>query len=146
MDLNPRTVLSGGVKWTTYAAWYSRPSWTQGSVSWQLELSALQLHAVQRLRLGSHSLPVDTGRFAKIDRQDCCCAFCDGGAVGDEKHVPMECPVTDVVRQRFSCLFDLVVPPCMHQLVWGGDILMVTELSGPHRSLSVISRLQHDDT
>ncbi len=36
--------------------------------------------------------------------------------------VLMECPATDVVRQRFSCLFDLAVPPCMRQLVWGGDI------------------------
>ncbi len=31
----------------------------------------------------------------------------------------MECPATDVVRQRISCLFDLAVPPCMRQLVWG---------------------------
>ncbi len=72
-----------------------------------------------------HSLPVETGRFAKIDRQDRCCTFCDSGAVGDEKHLLMECPTTDVVRQRFSCLFDLAVPLCMRQLVWGGDIMMV---------------------
>ncbi len=39
----------------------------------------------------------------------------------------MECPVTDVVRQRFSCLFDLAVPPCMRQLVWGGGRMMVAE-------------------
>ncbi len=37
----------------------------------------------------------------------------------------MECPATDVVQQRFSCLFDLAVPPCMRQLVWGGDRMMV---------------------
>ncbi len=39
----------------------------------------------------------------------------------------MECPATDVVRQRFSCLFDLAVPPCMRQLVWGGDRMAVAE-------------------
>ncbi len=34
---------------------------------------------------------------------------------------------TDVVGKRFSCLFDLTVPPCMHQLVWEGDTMMVAE-------------------
>ncbi len=48
------------------------PGWAQGGDFWQLELSAPQLRAVQRLRLGLHSLPVETGRFAKIDRQDRC--------------------------------------------------------------------------
>jgi len=127
VDMNPRTALSGGVKRTTYAAWFSRPGWAQEGEFWLLELSAPQLSAVQRLRLGSHSLPMETSRFATIDRQDRCCTFCDSGAVGDEKHVLMEYPATDVVRQRFSCLFDLAVPPCMRQLVWGGDRMMVAE-------------------
>ncbi len=125
VDMKPRTAMSGGVKWTTYVAWFSRPGWAQGGEFWQLELSAPQLRAVQRLRLGSHSLPVETGSIAKIDRQDRCCTFCDSGAVWDEKHVLMECPATDVVRQHFSCLSDLAVPPCMRQLVWGGDRLVV---------------------
>jgi len=105
VDMNPRTALSGGVKRTTYAAWFSRPGWAEGGEFWQLELAAPQLRAVQRLRLGSHTLPGETGRFAKMDRQDRCCLFCDSGAVRDEKHFLMECPATDVVRQRFlACL------------------------------------------
>jgi len=131
VNMNPRTALSGGVKRTTYAAWFSCPGWAQGGEFWQLELSAPQLRAVQRLRLGSHSLPVETGRFAKIDRQDRCCTFGDSGAVGDEQHLLMECPATDVVRQGFSSLFDLAVPPCMRQLVWGGDRMMVAEFMLP---------------
>jgi len=127
VDMNPKTALSSGVKRTTYAAWFSRPGWAQEGEFWQLELSAPQLRAVQRLRLGSHSLPVETSRFAQIDRQDRCCTFCDSGAVLDEKNLLMECPATGVVRQRFSCLFDLAVPPCMRQLVWGGDNMMVAE-------------------
>ncbi len=27
VDMNPRTAPSGGVKQTTYAAWFSRPGW-----------------------------------------------------------------------------------------------------------------------
>ncbi len=125
--MNPRTALSGDVKRTTYASWFSRPGWVQRGVFWHLELSVPQLRAVQRLRLGLHLLPVETGRLAKIDRQDRCCRFCDSGAVGDEKHLLMECTATGVVRQRFSCLSDLAVPPCMRQLVWGGDRMMVAE-------------------
>ncbi len=75
VDTNPRTALSGSVKRTTCAAWFPHPGWAQGGEFWQLELSAPQLRAVQRLRLGSHSLPVETGRFAKIHRQDRCCTF-----------------------------------------------------------------------
>jgi len=44
----------------------------------------------------------------------------DSGAVGNEKHLLMKFPATDFVRQRYSCLFDLAVPPCMRQLMWGG--------------------------
>ncbi len=45
----------------------------------------------------------------------------------------MERPATDVIRQRFSCLFDLAVPPCMRQralatMAWGGDRRMVAEV------------------
>jgi len=127
VDTNPRTTLSRGVKRTTYAAWLSRPGWAHEGEFWQLELSAPQLRAVQRLSLGSYSLPVETGRFPKIDRQERCCTFCDSGAVGDEKHWLMECPATDVARQRFSCLFDLAVLPCMRQLVWRGDRMLVAE-------------------
>ncbi len=139
-------------KRTTYAAWFSRPGWAQGGEFWQLELSAPQLRAVQRLRLGSHSLPVETGRFAKLDRQDRCCRFCDSGAVGDEKHLLMERPATDVVRQRFSCLFEMAVPPCVRQLVWGGDKITVAESMltclgqvGLIGSVRFIKSLQHDD-
>ncbi len=104
VDMNPRTALSSGVKRTTYAAWFSRPSWAQGGEFWQLDLSASQVRAVQRLRLGSHSLPVETGRFATIDRQDRCCTFCDSGAVGDEKHLQMECPATLSGSALLACL------------------------------------------
>lgn len=53
------------VIWTTYAAWFLRRGWAQGGKSWQLELSAPQLRAVQRLCFGSHSLPVETGRLQR---------------------------------------------------------------------------------
>ena len=112
--MKPRTPLSGGVERTRFAAWLLRPGWAQGGEFWQLELSAPQLHAVQA-PLG----------IAEIGRQDRCCTFCDSGAVGDEKHLLMEYPARHVVQQRFSCMFDLAVPPGMRQLVWRGDKMMV---------------------
>ena len=66
------------------------------------ELSAPQLRAAQRLRLGLHSLPVETGRFAEIDRQDRCCTFCDSGAVGDEAWQEMLLVPDRAAGQRLS--------------------------------------------
>ena len=113
--MKPRTPLSGGVERTRFAAWLLRPGWAQGGEFWQLELSAPQLRAVQRLRMGSHSLPVGTGSFAKIDRQDRCCTSCDSGAVGDEKLLLMECPAR---RAFLACL----IWRCRHACVsWCGE-------------------------
>ncbi len=52
VDMKPRTAPSDGAKRTTYATWFARPGWAQGGEFWQLELSAPQLRAVQRLPYG----------------------------------------------------------------------------------------------
>jgi len=79
---------------------------SSGGDFWQLELLAPQLRAVQRLCLGSHSLPVETGRFAKIDKQDRCCIFCESGALGNEKHLLGNVPRLGDRR----CLAALLLP------------------------------------
>ncbi len=47
----------------------------------------------------------------------------------DEKHALMECPATNNVWQRFCCVLDLAVPPCMRQLAWGGDMMMLAKFT-----------------
>ncbi len=122
---NPRTAPSDGAKHTTYAVWFSRPEWARGHDFWQIFLSAPQLRAIMRFRLGSHMLPVETGRFDNTPRLERVCTFCDSGAVGDEQHLLMECAATAAVRHRFRGLFDMAPPPCMQQLIWCGDRMHV---------------------
>ena len=52
-----------------------------------------------KLRLSSHSLKVETGRWSRIAPEDRLCGC--GGAVEDEEHVLLLCPKTEFARQRF---------------------------------------------
>ena len=42
-----------------------------------------------KFRLGSHSLPIETGRWRRIKREERRCATC--GGLGDEKHIVYDC-------------------------------------------------------
>ena len=57
-----------------------------------------------RLRLQSHSLKVETGRWSRIPREQRLCDRCDAGAVQDEAHVLIACTYTEPIRQRYQNL------------------------------------------
>ena len=42
-----------------------------------------------RFRLGSHQLPIETGRWSRTERTDRKCVEC--GVLGDERHAIYEC-------------------------------------------------------
>ena len=44
---------------------------------------------IVRFRLGSHSLPIEKGRWSRLEREDRLCNVC--GVVGDEHHIIYEC-------------------------------------------------------
>lgn len=121
-EQNPRSYQSEGIKECTYQAWFGRPFWATGPHFWQLSLSAPQRRAILRLRLGSHELPVETGRqeVPPLARHQRMCLACDANVVGDEQHLLMECAATADVRSQFA---DLFVQPqlAMHQLMWHHD-------------------------
>ena len=52
-----------------------------------------------RLRLMSHSLKVETGRWSRIPREQRLCDRCDRAVVQDEEHVLITCPHTQHLRQ-----------------------------------------------
>ena len=52
-----------------------------------------------RMRLSSHNLKVETGRWSRIAREDRICAC--GEAIEDEEHVLLRCQKTDFVREKF---------------------------------------------
>ena len=53
--------------------------------------------ATSRLRLGSHSLKIETGRWSRIPRE---ARLCMCGEVQDEVHVLLYCPITRPFRER----------------------------------------------
>ena len=48
----------------------------------------------------SHRLKIETGRWARIDREDRLCQC--GQAVQDEKHVIVDCPLVQDIRERYD--------------------------------------------
>jgi hypothetical protein len=50
--------------------------------------------AITRFRLGSHNLPIETGRWSRVKREERLCRRCK--VLGDERHLLFHC--TEVVR------------------------------------------------
>ena len=57
-----------------------------------------------RLRLMSHSLKVETGRWSRIPREERRCDRCDAGGVQDEEHVLIACSNAQDIRLRYPYL------------------------------------------
>ena len=54
-----------------------------------------------RLRLMSHNLKIETGRWSRIPRENRVC-HCDRLHVQNEKHVLLDCPLTTATRLQFN--------------------------------------------
>ena len=57
----------------------------------------------RRLRVMSHSLRVETGRWSRIPPEMRLCT-CDQHAVQTEEHVLLACPLSRTLRQRYGSL------------------------------------------
>ena len=55
--------------------------------------------AFTRIRVGSHKLKIETGRWARIPTEE---RLCECGAVQTERHVLLSCPITEHLRGFFS--------------------------------------------
>ena len=70
--------------------------------------------------LGSHHLPVEEGRHFNLPRASRVCNLCNTDALGDERHMLLECPALADLRLQFSSL----LLPCagvMRRLLWAKD-------------------------
>ena len=56
-----------------------------------------------RLRLSSHNLKIETGRWSRLPRER---RLCPCGHVQDEKHVIEECELTEHLRLQYGHLID----------------------------------------
>ena len=57
--------------------------------------------AFTRIRLGSHRLKIETGRWSRIPKEE---RLCTCGAIQTEQHVLLLCPVTEPLRRTFPDL------------------------------------------
>ena len=102
----PRVAPSAGVVSCTYHQWFL--PFSKRRRYCQLPVSGRRMQRFLQFRLGSHSLPIATGRFAggqHLVRSDRVCSHCGGVSIADELHVVFECPALALVRQRYAGLF-----------------------------------------
>ena len=57
--------------------------------------------SLTRFRCANHRLPIVTGRYAGIERDNRVCNFCDTNKIGDEFHYLFECPKLKADRLKF---------------------------------------------
>ena len=57
-----------------------------------------------QFRLGCHKLPIATGRRAGVVRASRQCTFCSSGALGDERHLAVQCVPLAVLRAQYADL------------------------------------------
>ena len=59
--------------------------------------------AISRLRLSSHQLRIETGRYSlnRVDREKRICTLCNKSDIEDEYHFVLVCPVYSILRQKY---------------------------------------------
>ena len=84
-------------------------------------MSTAKLQRILRFRMGSHLLPIEQS----LPRHRRVCRLCHTGALGDERHMLLECPALADLREEYSPL----VAEClgvMARLVWARNQPMVS--------------------
>ena len=59
------------------------------------------LYSFVRFRTLNHRLPIQTGRYLNVPRNERLCTMCNSGDLGDEFHYLLVCPHFTEVRKRF---------------------------------------------
>ena len=125
VPLDPRSCPGPGVKLCTYRRWFSRPAHQVCPVYWEVPMSTAKLQKILRFRMGSHLLPIKQGRHLRLPRHRRVCRLCHTGALGDERHMLLECPALADLRDEYFPL----VAECsrvMARLVWARNQPMVS--------------------
>ena len=123
--LDPQSCPGPGVKLCTYRCWFSRPANQVCPFYWDVPMSTAELQRVLRFRIGFHLLPIEQGRHLRLPRHRRVCRLCHTGALGDGKHMLLECPAHADIRDEFA-------PPIadcsgvMARLVWARNQPMVS--------------------
>ncbi len=100
--------------------WFGRPQNAACPSYWESPMGNAKLHRILRFRMGSHHLPVEEGRHFNLPRASRVCNLCNTGALGDERHMLLECPALADLRLQFSSLL-LSCSSVMRRLLWAKD-------------------------
>ena len=79
-----------------------------------------KLHWILTFRMGSHHLPVEEGRRFNLSRASRVCNLCNTAALGDERHMLLECPALAGLRLHFSSLL-MSCSSVMRRPLWAKD-------------------------
>ena len=133
VSLDPRSCPRPRVKLCTNRRWFARPAHQVCPVYWELPMSTPKLQRILRFRMGSHLLPIEQSRHLRLPRQRRVCRLCHNGALGDERHMLLECPaladLRDEYRTRTESTVLRVSIGCrvlMARLVWARNQPMVS--------------------
>jgi hypothetical protein len=88
--------LSDKSKFRTYLA--LNPNLVKHPMYCCLEVEEFKRIAMTKLRLSSHNLAVERGRWQRQPREERVCRLCNSGEVQDEQHIISRCPSTQTVR------------------------------------------------
>ncbi len=125
LPLDPRSCSGPGVKLCTYRRWFSRPVHQACPSYWDVPMGTAKLQRILRFRMGAHLLPIEQGRHLRLPRHSRICRLCHTGALGDERHMLLECSALSDLRAEFSTL----VSACsgvMARLMWSKDQLLLS--------------------
>ena len=53
------------------------------------------------LRMSSHKLETETGRYDNIPRDEMLCSLCNSNRIDDETHFSLDCPSFSSIREMF---------------------------------------------
>ena len=95
-----------GFKVYVHHRWFGQDMPTAGERArfWQVLQTRAGMRRVAQLRMGSHHLAVEEGRFAGVPRMQRVCPACNSGRVEDERHVLFECAGHAPTRARYADL------------------------------------------
>ena len=87
---------------------------------WESPMGNAKLHRILRFRMGSHHLTIEEGRHLNQPRAICVCNLCNAGALGDERHMLLQCLALAGLRLQFSSLL-LSCSSVIRRLLWAKD-------------------------
>ena len=88
---------------------YTKIKYNFGFEKYWSTLSFPYRRDLTRLRISSHRLSIEAGRYARIDRSDRLCSKCTMGVLADEMHFLLDCPAYNTESVPF---FSLVGDTC----------------------------------